>query len=529
MQRATRSRGGVLQPSNVNKPFKSPVIRDTAKESSAGDTKPKKKEQTFIPLLEDDIIDSDEDDIAALDTRRDSPELFTSKSSLLPTKRDEIEDDELEEIQASSRPFAGRQGFGNARRGKFTKRVDREMNQNTERRKAELEETKGDEPQAPTENPYGKLKKYPGQDLLIKNLARIEGKTADQVLAEMKSPPKKKPDQLDLSRYSHIMQKNKITFDPKLLELLSDNLKEDDDSDSGASTSSGKRKRETSSSPDNPINLDDDDAPAKPKKSKKSKKSKRKGDYRCPVCDEQVSQALYDSYMPDLPNDTDLKRKLHRSHKLEKAHAKKKELGIPDIEWDELKDRCVKYIPYLQKIMEKKTSSHYRTVSEKFNRKKRTNGRSRTEQILENGNWEKEFPGYYGARGQTIMADVVTGSKILVAALERLRRSRDVTIDSCGRAGYIQGILVPELATRIIMEDFKMADDKIEEGRKMMIDTIDIGRLLNDDPNDSQPGDGEGDGMGWWHREKHAREQAELLGEDTEPENSQASIYVDAD
>ncbi|KAK6349950.1 hypothetical protein TWF696_006206 [Orbilia brochopaga] len=519
MQRTTRTRSGVLQPSNLNKPFKSPVIKDTPKESSADAAKPKKPEKDlFVPLLLDDIVDSDDEDVDALDTR-DSPEACDSKAasaaSLQAGNKDEIEDEEPEVVQLAERPFATRQVFGN-KRGKFTKRADREMTQNIERKKTELLETMGDKREAPAANEFA-LKQYKNVKELMDRVAQHEN--ADEVLAAMKSPPKKKEDQLGLARFSHVIKKNNLALDPKLLELLSDNLEDDDSADSDTSTASGKRKRESSNSPENPISLDED-APTKPKK---SKKARRKGEYLCPMCDEEVSKALYESYMPDLPNKLVLKRKLHQSHKLERAHAKKKELGVPDIDWDELEERCAKYMPYLEDIVDKKTSSHYRDVSEKFFKKKRTNGKSKTEMMFDSGNWEKEYPGYYGARGRDIMADVISNSRTLRAALKRLKLSRDITVTSCGEGGYIQSILIPELATRLVMEDFKMADDKIEEGRKMMVNTVDIGMSLNDD---TQPQTELNDGMDWWWKEQ---EEKRLAEEETEPENSQASIYVDVD
>ncbi|KAJ6264607.1 hypothetical protein Dda_0756 [Drechslerella dactyloides] len=523
MQRTTRSRSGVLQPSNINKPFKSPIIKDTPKESAANAAKPKKPAKDFLSLLEDDIIDSDDEDVVASDSSR-TPEASESRAasapSSKPSKQDEIEDDEPEERQTAANPFAARQGFGNSKRGKFAKRTDREMTQNMERRKTERLETAGDKRGAPAADEF-QLKPFTNYKSLMDKVHDVvsQREKADEVLAAMSSPQKEKDkDQLGIARFSHIMKKNNLHLDPKLLELLSDNLDESDGSDSDNSTSSGKRKRGNSSSPENPIDLDDD-APAKPKK---SKKAKRKGEYLCPMCDEEVSKALYESYMPDLPNKLALKRKLHMSHKLEKAHAKKKQLDIPDIDWDEVESRCTKYLPYLEDIIARKTPSHYRDVSERFFKKKRTNGKSKTELIFDSGNWEKEYPGYYGSRGRDIMADVIGDSRTIRAALKRLKLSRDVTITSCGEGGYIQSILIPELATRLVMEDFKMADDKVAEGRKMMINTIDIGLSLNDDAPQAE----HKDGMDWWWKEQ---EEKRLAEEETEPENSQASIYVDVE
>ncbi|KAF3942075.1 hypothetical protein ABW19_dt0203260 [Dactylella cylindrospora] len=85
------------------------------------------------------------------------------------------------------------------------------------------------------------------------------------------------------------------------------------------------------------------------------------------------------------------------------------------------------------------------------------------------------------------------------------------------------------------MEDFNLTDDKIKEGRKLMVETIEIGRLLNDENEDdvlvevgeNSYNDELNDGMNWWWEEQEEKRRRE---EETEPENSQASVvYVDED
>ena len=58
----------------------------------------------------------------------------------------------------------------------------------------------------------------------------------------------------------------------------------------------------------------------------------------------------------------------------------------------------------------------------------------------------------------------------------------DRIIASCGTAGYIQTVLVPELAALLIQDDLKIDES---EARKVLEESGEIGDLLNDDVNDN--------------------------------------------
>ena len=50
--------------------------------------------------------------------------------------------------------------------------------------------------------------------------------------------------------------------------------------------------------------------------------------------------------------------------------------------------------------------------------------------------------------------------------------------------GYTQSVLVPELAMRLVKEDMNVSD---EIARQIMRDSINIGELLNANPDDVVP------------------------------------------
>ncbi|KAF3942096.1 hypothetical protein ABW19_dt0204463 [Dactylella cylindrospora] len=149
MRRTTRSTSNNTHlPANINKPFKSPIIRDGSKKPTSSTTKAQKS----IGLL-DDIEDSDSDSALDLefavdqssrfDNKDQSPEIesqVTSTSAKGITQLDEIQDEENEN-QPHVKREASRKFYG--QKGKFMKKSDKEMTKYMEdrsREKLEAEE-----------------------------------------------------------------------------------------------------------------------------------------------------------------------------------------------------------------------------------------------------------------------------------------------------------------------------------------------------------------------------------------------------
>ncbi|TGJ71143.1 hypothetical protein EYR41_003130 [Orbilia oligospora] len=500
---------------NVNKPFKSPVTSNT----------PRKNQPDIFQGLLDDIEDSDEQDEEegpneVIDLI--SPEKAKASSVLDPEPNDHIllgkeeaDDNEIEEIEEKEEKIWRRTATP-GKKGKFTTRQQRETLQDLERRKTEREA-------AAAETKTGTLRIPPAAEALLKHIEKNDP-------AKLKTEiPKPTPQKSIRERYNDLLKSNGVNLQPRLISLLDDRFDKDEpnsgsgsDSDGSLSSTSGKkRKRRSSGSDSTPKKIE---ASGATKQKKKAKQGPKK--YRCPMCKEEVSKQLYESYLPDLEKKykIDLRRKFHKSHKLAKVHKKVSELDIPEIDWDTLEDRCKEHFPYLSDIMARKTESHYRDLSEKFCTKKRNDHKGRTEALFDDGDWEKTYPGYYGPRGSEIIGDAISNSKLVNTALKELSEKKDITTLRGGAGAYIQRILVPEVGTRLIMEDFRMADDEIDKARELMQNTIDIGLLLNHGEED---GDliGVDDGMQWWWKEREAQC---LQEEETEPSQSQTSIYIEA-
>ena len=58
---------------------------------------------------------------------------------------------------------------------------------------------------------------------------------------------------------------------------------------------------------------------------------------------------------------------------------------------------------------------------------------------------------------------------------------KDRLISSGGVSGYVQAVMVPELAVLLVQEDMGLDGDM---ARKVLTDSIDIGDLLNEDEDD---------------------------------------------
>ncbi|KAK6516656.1 hypothetical protein TWF506_006552 [Arthrobotrys conoides] len=505
---------------NVNKPFKSPVTSDT----------PKAKQPKIFQGLLDDIEDSDEEDeeeqshevidlISPEKAFKPSKDKASTISDPEPTDQTipkKEDDDEIEEVEEQEEKML-RRTAAPGKKGKFATRKQRETSQYLDRRKTEREA-------AAAETKRGALRIPAAAEALLKHIEKCDPAKQDMEI------PKPTPQKSIRERYNGLLLSNGVTLQPRLISLLDDQFDKEEsnsgpgsDSDnSQASNSSKKRKRRSSGSDSTPKKTELSEATKEKKKAKSGPKK-----YRCPMCKEEVSKQLYESYLPDLEKKykIDLRRKFHKSHKLAKVHKKVSELDIPEIDWDSLEDRCEEYFPYLSDIMARKVESHYRDLSEKFYTKKRNDHKGRTEALFDDGNWEKTYPGYYGPRGSEIIGDAISNSKLINAALKKLSANKDITTLRGGAGAYIQRILIPELGTRLIMEDFRMADDEIGKARELMQNTIDIGLLLNHGEDDDDDVMGVDDGMEWWWKEREAQRQQE---EETEPSQSQTSIYIEA-
>lgn len=87
--------------------------------------------------------------------------------------------------------------------------------------------------------------------------------------------------------------------------------------------------------------------------------------------------------------------------------------------------------------------------------------------------------GYYGHRGRRLMAEAITDK---FSALLRKLAVEDKLISSRGSTVFVDQVLVPELAVRLVMEDMGLRTQ--EEAREVLANSAEVGDVLNEEVGD---------------------------------------------
>ena len=201
---------------------------------------------------------------------------------------------------------------------------------------------------------------------------------------------------------------------------------------------------------------------------------------RCPMCHEPVDGELLAKHS-DRGGRMSIRKQTAfcRLHKRREAARAGSARGYPaaTVDWAALEGRMAGHEGFLREVLEGSRASHYAAVL----RAKVAAGRDRTLLKTEGS----VTPGYYGPRGLRAMTDFVVRR-----LADRLRRAavRDRLVAARGYTAYVQAVLVPELAARLVMEDLGVDE---HEARRVLADSIDVGELLNDDDGEDHAVAGE--------------------------------------
>ncbi|KAH8891916.1 hypothetical protein GQ53DRAFT_625010, partial [Thozetella sp. PMI_491] len=190
----------------------------------------------------------------------------------------------------------------------------------------------------------------------------------------------------------------------------------------------------------------------------------------CPMCHEPVAQDILDEYKRKHPRMTIAQQRkfcdLHIEVSAQKTWLEK---GYPDIDWSAMETRISKHRNFLQSIL-RGAQSHYTDV---FNHKVQA-GMDKTTVKSE----KSLTPGYYGPRGLRVMTDSIM-EHFTQLLLERSREDR--LIAARGRVAYVQSVLVPEVAIKLIMEDMDVDE---AAARIILTDSASLGDVLNEEAED---------------------------------------------
>ncbi|KAK0747897.1 RTC4-like domain-containing protein [Apiosordaria backusii] len=188
----------------------------------------------------------------------------------------------------------------------------------------------------------------------------------------------------------------------------------------------------------------------------------------CPLCKEEVDRDLLTEFQDANPLPTvQLMQKFCLKHRKRSAREVWVEKGYPDIKWRKLDHRIAKLYPFISSILQGKTPSFY---AAQF-RNKIKGGQNKTLLLSD----ENLTPGYYGIRGLRQMSENLIEE---FSSVLRKRALEDGLISARGHTAYLQGVLVPELATRLVMEDMEVGE---EEARGILGESSWVGELVNDE------------------------------------------------
>jgi hypothetical protein len=194
---------------------------------------------------------------------------------------------------------------------------------------------------------------------------------------------------------------------------------------------------------------------------------------KCPMCGAAVEAEFLKNYNDGKRMNIRTQAKFCRAHKKRSAGEEWVTKGYPTIDWSALDARIAEHHTFLQSLLDG-ASSYSRDVLEEEIK----SGKDRTlaQAIMKSD--VTLTPGYYGTRGLRAMSENImyefSPQLRKIAVADRLVSARGVT-------GYVQMVLVPELAVRLIAEDMSVG---VDEARQIMKDSVGFGDLLNEEIED---------------------------------------------
>jgi len=187
---------------------------------------------------------------------------------------------------------------------------------------------------------------------------------------------------------------------------------------------------------------------------------------RCPMCGKPVDPADLRAYGE---MNTRQQEKFCRTHQRKTAKEDWRSKGYPEIDWENLELRISKHHSSIQKLV-KGGRSHYRDILEETV----NSGKDRTLLKMTSN----LTPGYYGSRGLHVISESIMQE---FTSLLKKRAVKDRLMAARGVTGFVQAVLVPEVAVLLIKEDM---DVKVDEARDILAESAGIGELVHEEIKD---------------------------------------------
>ena len=200
---------------------------------------------------------------------------------------------------------------------------------------------------------------------------------------------------------------------------------------------------------------------------------------RCPLCHSKVDQLHLETFNFGRRLNIRDQQRFCQEHKYRDAEKLRQEKGYPSIDWLALmNERVPKHVTLLTDILKRTLPSYYRDQLDAA----MTEAKSRKglQRYLTEGVVDIVRTGYYGPKGAKIMGRVIIEhmSDVLKQELKRDKVAR-----AAGVGGYVNAVLVPELAVRLVMEDMLLEDE--QEARDVLSESSNVGILLNADDDEN--------------------------------------------
>ncbi|PNS21834.1 AP-1-like transcription factor [Sphaceloma murrayae] len=209
----------------------------------------------------------------------------------------------------------------------------------------------------------------------------------------------------------------------------------------------------------------------------------------CPICSAPTSLSFRVDW--ELENcrgrrmNLRLQERFCQAHQAASAAETWRTAKYPDVDWEDLETRLQRHGKRIEEVLDGTRESVFRKeLEEKVKMRK-----SRTVKKMGEEGGTVGKTGYYGSRGGRIMTDFALGR-----FAGRLRRvaGRDGLLATSGVAGgvsgFVQAIVVPELALSLIMEDMGLNE---EEAKEILEGSAEVGDLLNAEEERRVPAGGD--------------------------------------
>ncbi|KAK5687974.1 hypothetical protein LTR17_026607 [Elasticomyces elasticus] len=172
-----------------------------------------------------------------------------------------------------------------------------------------------------------------------------------------------------------------------------------------------------------------------------------------------------------------------RYHKQTEASQLWVERGYPAIDWIRFESRLgqSRHMEHVERMISGETSSAFR---KQFQKKVKSRAKTLLQAADDENAGKGGSAGYYGPRGEKLMSDHITSS---FADELRSHAIRDTLVASAGvsggLSGFIQSVLVPELAVSLIREDLELQKRSLDP-MEVLEDSAELGEIMHPEVED---------------------------------------------